>query len=252
MRLLSRGCLLVLSLFFLSYQAVNGQSLENSGSGIVTKNGRPDIPGEIGFDLGLNYALDFPEEMSHDLIRSIYFSPHYKFEYFIPKTKFSILSGVSFGLEKYRFKEHVTIIRTPDAKNNYSNQVVGLDTFLINSNVKKSNLSVNYVEIPLEIRFRTNYEYPKKGFNFSAGGKIGYMFNAHTRYKYRMEGETKFSTQIENFDLSPFRYGVTGRVGYGIFNLFYYYSLNPLFQKDKGPLGDKSQPMIFGLSMTLF
>ncbi len=229
-----------------------GQVADKQTPEIVTRNGRPDIPGELGFDLGVNYAPDFPEEIKQDVIRSIYFSPFYKFEYFIPKTKFSVLVGISVGAEKYRFKDHVTIIRASDAEGNLSNQVIGLDTILTGASVKKSGLAVNYLEIPLEVRFRTNYAHPKNAINISVGGKIGYMFNAHTKYKYRIEGETKFTKQKESYDLSPFRYGLTGRVGYGVFNLFYYYSLNTLFEKDRGPLGDVTQPMIFGLSLTLF
>ena len=244
--------MLVISAMLVLYHGVAGQSLNADKPGIEMKRGRPDIPGDLGFDLGLAIAPDFPEQISQDIVRSIYFSPFYKYEFFIPNTNFSILAGLSVGSEKYRFKNDVTLVRSIDAEDNYFNEVVELDSLLENVNIKKSNLTATYLEIPLEVRFRTNRKYPKNGLNFSVGGKIGYLADAHTKFKYRVDGETKVTKQKESFDLSPLRYGLTGRIGFGIFNLFYYYSLNPLFQEDKGPLGDVSQPMIFGFSLSPF
>ena len=243
---------LLLSVILVSYNSYGQTESGSKKSSILINNGRPDIPGELGFDLGLVVAPDFPDSMKLKLIHCIYFSPFYKFETFIPNTNFSVVTGLSLGLEKYRFKDPVTLTRYRDDKGNYSNQLVSLDTVLYNAAIKGSKLAVNYIEIPIEIRYRTNKTYPKNSFFVSVGGKIGYMFNSHTKYKYKQESQIKTSKFRSKFDLNSIRYGFMGRVGFGNFNVFYYQSLNTLFQKDKGPAGNTSQPMLVGLSLTLF
>lgn len=243
---------LVFVLVLVNYQSYGQTESGSKKKNVIINNGRPDIPGELGFDLGLTIAPDFPDSMKLKLIHNIYISPFYKFETFIPNTNFSVVTGLSLGLEKYRFKDPVTITRSLDDNGKFTNQIVRLDTILSNAAIKGSKLAVNYLEIPVEIRYRANKKYPKSSFFVSVGGKIGYMFNAHTKYKYKQEGEIKTSKFRSRFDLSDFRYGVEGRIGFGNFNVFYYQSLNTLFQKDKGPAGNVSKPMMVGLSLTLF
>lgn len=243
---------LFLLLFSFDFYSLAQDMNRPQRNSIIASNGRPDIPGELGFDLGLVVAPDFPDTMKLSAIHCTYFSPFYKFEVFIPRTKFSVVAGISLGLEKYRFDGPLTLQSIPDAVNNFSTELVRLDTVLVNSAIKSSKLAVNYLEIPIAIRFRTNQKFPKNSFNISVGGSVGYMFNAHTKYKYKQENETKTTKQRDTFDLSPFRFGLNARVGFGNFNLFYFYSLNTLFQKDKGPAGNISQPMRAGISLTLF
>ena len=243
---------LVFLIILVNYNTYGQTESGSKKKDIIINNGRPDIPGELGFDLGLVVAPDFPDSMKLKLVHCTYFSPYYKFETFIPNTKFSIVTGLSLGLEKYRFKDPVTITRSLNDNGKFNDQIVSLDTVLFNVGFKGSKLAVNYLEIPLEIRYRTNKTYPKNSFFVSIGGKIGYMFNSHTKYKYKQEGQIKTSKFRSKFDLNSFRYGFEGRMGFGNFNLFYYQSLNTLFQKDKGPAGNMSEPKLVGLSLTLF
>jgi hypothetical protein len=203
-------------------------------------------------DFGFTQAINVPSQMKINFWGSVFISPFYKFEIFIPKTNFSVLAGLSFGCEKYRFIDHVTIIKSRDENNKYINQLVNLDTMYTDREIKKSLLSVNYLEIPLELRFRSNYRYPKNAFIFSVGGKIGFLIDSHTKFKYRQDGENKIQKQKESFSINTLRYELTGRIGYGNVNLFYNYSLNTLFETEKAPIGAEIQPMTFGISLTLF
>lgn len=253
MKILSRGRIFLVLIFL----SVAHHGFSQSNSDVKKKTpllnyGRPDIPGELGFDLGIVYAPDFPDVMKISLLRSLYFSPFYKYEFLIPKSKFSILTGLSVGCEKYRFKDMISIMNMPNEEAKFSDQVVRLDTILFNSTIKKSKLAVNYLEIPLELRFRSNKIYPRRSISLSVGGKIGILFNAHTKFKYFQNGDTKEQKHAESFDLNRFRYGVNARLGFGAFSFFYYYSLNTLFQKDKGPAGNISKPMNIGISLVLF
>ena len=253
MRIFGRGwILLVLCIFSMNNATVGQVSKDKKNTDVIISKGRPDIPGELGIDFGFVQGSNIPSKMQLNFISSYFISPFYKYEVFIPKTNFSVLFGLSVGCEKYRFINHVTIIKSLDENNKYTNQLVNLDTVYAERRIKKSLLAVNYIEIPLELRFRSNHRYPKNAFNISVGGKIGFLIDSHTKYKYYQDGENKIQKQKESFDINRIRYELTGRIGYGNFNLFYYYSLNSLFETDKAPLRAEINPMTFGISLSLF
>ncbi len=93
---------------------------------------------------------------------------------------------------------------------------------------------------------------PRSSVKITIGAKVGFLFGSKTKVKYTENGETKKTKQKEKFELSPIRYGVYGKLGYGGFSAFYYYSISELFIKDKGPMGTTMYPMTFGLSLALF
>ena len=111
---------------------------------------------------------------------------------------------------------------------------------------------MNYIDIPLELRWRLKKYDPKRSLTVTLGGKVGYLFDSKTKVKYDEDGETKKTKQKEKFELSSLRYGAYAKVGFGGFTAFYYYSLSDLFKKDKGPMGTTMYPMTFGLSLALF
>ena len=77
---------------------------------------------------------------------------------------------------------------------------------------------------------------------YLAGGVIGGInLGAHTKYKYNKDKEKYRS----NFNLSPFKYELTGRIGFGDFCVFANYSLSPLFKDGKGP---ELYPLMIGIS----
>ncbi len=102
---------------------------------------------------------------------------------------------------------------------------------------KKNKLSLNYLEIPFELRFRSKPDKSFRRLSIAAGFKAGYLIQSHTKYKGddANGNETKFKTfNIAN--LNKLRYGPTFRMGYGKVSLFGYLSISELFQEDKGPI----------------
>jgi hypothetical protein len=61
------------------------------------------------------------------------------------------------------------------------------------------------------------------------------LFDSFTKIKYTQDGVTKKLKDKQNYNLNPFRYGVTLRVGAGNFTVYSYYSLSTLFKEGKGP-----------------
>ncbi len=251
MQIFRRGWVFLVLITFLSVQYGMSQSTNAKKGSVIINKGRPDIPGELGFDLGL-VIPSFSDTMKVSQFHCTYISPFYKYEIFIPHTHFSIVTGLSLGLEKYRFNQPLTIEKKLDNRGNFVDHLVRLDTVLIYTRIKSSKLAVNYLQIPVEIRFRTNKTYPKNSFMISVGGEVGFMINGHTKYKYTQAGNTQTVKLRDQFDLTPIRYGFIGRLGFGNFNFFYYQSLNTLFEKGKLPAANESQPMQVGISLSLF
>lgn len=106
---------------------------------------------------------------------------------------------------------------------------------------KKNKLSINYVEIPLELRIRTR---GLRQFKLTVGGKIGYAVNIHTKIKNE-DGKFK-AYQVPNLD--RLRYGLHGAIGAGRVMLYGFYGLSELFNEGKGP---EMVPITLGLRFNL-
>lgn len=101
------------------------------------------------------------------------------------------------------------------------------------SGLKKNKLSCEYVGIPLMLRFESNPHNEDKSFHIAAGGFGEYLMGAHTKIKTTSNEKLK---QHDDFNLSRFRYGITGRIGYAWVNLFVNYCLSDLFETGTGPV----------------
>ena len=204
---------------------------------------KADIPGSLIFDVGFNQWIDAPKDIKLDIWKSKGLNIYYMYEIELGTEKLTFNPGFGVGLDNYHFEEENTLINK------------GLDTLnnkiLIFSNdtikYKKSKLSVNYIDIPIEFMYRSHKE-KKKAFMFALGGKIGLLIQAHTKVKYKKDGETIKEKLHSNFFIEPFRYGITTRIGYGGLNLFGYYSLSKMFKKDKGP---EMTPLMLGFTLML-
>src|SRR5699024_5290101 len=100
-------------------------------------------------------------------------------------------------LEKYRFDKDVTL-----ASANGETAIVPLTE---EWDVKNSKLAVNYFDIPLELRFHLNKDNFRKSFKIGVGGKVGVLFDSHTKIKYETEGDKKIIKSKEQFGLNRFR-----------------------------------------------
>ncbi len=109
--------------------------------------------------------------------------------------------------------------------------------------LETNKLSLNFIDAALEIRARTSENSKGKNFKVSAGLKVGYLLQSHTKYEDK-NGKMKMYNIV---GLNYFQYGITGRIGYGNVAATVYYSLVDVFKKDKGP---KLTPLSVGISFT--
>lgn len=91
---------------------------------------------------------------------------------------------------------------------------------------EKGKLSLNYIDVPFEVRFRTNPNKHDFRWKFAVGAKVGYLIQAHDKIINDQGEKVKYYTYPY---INQWRYGVTAKVGYGSVMLSGFYSLSELF-----------------------
>lgn len=117
-------------------------------------------------------------------------------------------------------------------------------------NYSRNNLSTNFFDIPLELRFRTNPDKFGRRFKVAAGFKGGYLFNGHSKWI----GSERANIPLAEYknlsipNLNNIRYGYTLRIGYSNFNIIGFYSAAPLFNIGKSTVEKGIKPFYIGFS----
>ena len=106
-----------------------------------------------------------------------------------------------------------------------------------------NKLSLNYIDIPLELRFRTKANAKGNRLKLSAGFKIGVLINAHTKFD---DGSTK-RKEYHLRNIPDWHYGIHARLSFGHIGVSYFYSLTKLFNDGEGM---EITPYSIGLSIT--
>lgn len=227
----------------------------------VKKTVRPSIPGSFIVDLGVNRAIGEPPKWNQGFWGSRTVNLYYQYSFRIAKSKFSFNPGLGLSLERWKFTNGATLFDTlelvsfpngavsPNQVEQYNLVSTGS---IYPKNANKSMLVANYFEIPVEFRFDTNPDDLGRSFNVSLGGRVGFLYDAFTKVKYRDLGEDIKVKYKLNHGLSTIRYGVYSRVGVGGFNLFFYYNLSDMFEKEKGPSGKDFNSFTTGISISGF
>ena len=211
---------------------------------IRKRNARPDIPGTLLVELGWNILRDNPSEMEIGTLGSRTFNLYYFYNIELPfaSGRFELMPGFGVGLDRYRFEDDITLASNNDV------EIVELEDL----DVTKSMLVSNYFDVPLELRFYANPNDKKRSFKVGLGFKAGIRFSSHTKVKYEEDGNNVIEKEKNIFGLNRFRYGVTGRIGIGGINFFYYQSLSELFESGEGPLDSAATNVTVGLSFRGF
>jgi Outer membrane protein beta-barrel domain len=197
---------------------------------------RPNIPGSFIVDLGLNGTIGSPDLWKQGLWGSRTLNLYYQYPIRFGRTRFSFNPGIGVSLERFKWKEAVTLTDPREANANAQvEKYEFIDSRLLFPNPKKTMFINNYLEIPLEIRFDTKPEDIGRSFNVALGVRGGWLFDSSIKMKYKEDGQTKKNKDKQDWGTTQFRYGVYSRVGIGGFNVFGFYNLTPLFQKDLAP-----------------
>ena len=183
----------------------------------------------------LNNWLEVPDGIEVRTY-SLGFDISYLWDIRFGTSNFSFAPGV--GFSSHNVHHNGQFLEVDSAGSSFTD----LQPFPSSYSYKKNKLSMNYLEVPLELRFRTNGYNP---FRLTAGFKIGVLVDAHTKTKDD-DGTHKFKPLPNTL---PYRYGVFGRIGYSWFNIVGFYSLTNVFEDGKGV---ELTPISLGISITPF
>ncbi len=171
------------------------------------------------------------------------FGFHAYFMYDIPlgKSRFSAAPG--FGFSGSWVKNNSAL--------DDSNDSIGTFFTPLSIDYKRNSLARVFFDVPVELRYRSKPNPKNKSFKMAAGVIGGIQMSNRTSIKSNdpaisPSGDTKIFRTHRYGDLMKFRFGPTFRVGYGAFNLFFYYSVTNMFAKDEGPI---VRPFSAGISI---
>lgn len=206
---------------------------------------RPDIPGTFLVDFGLNQALNQP---ATGFKRGFWGSRTFNMAYYLPirigESKFTFNPGVGLAMERFKWANFYLLKDTTKLSELYD--LVPNQTY---TGLKKSQLIMNYVQIPLEFRFDANPADPSRTFWASVGGQVGFLVSSQTKIKYKDEGIMNKLKDRDRWGLNTVRYSAIVRFGVGGFGWFVNYNLTPLFQNGKGPRGTDMSVLTAGITI---
>jgi hypothetical protein len=150
---------------------------------------------------------------------------------------FGILTGLGLEYNNYFFDSKNSIVEKND---------MVVDTIL-DPSVSKSKLATAFLRMPLIFETQFPNVIRSKRIYLSAGLVVGLKLGSHTKIAYKDDSGKSKDKNNDDFNISPFRYGLTTRLGYGNVSIFGDYYFTTMFVKDKGP---ELHPFSLGLSFT--
>lgn len=196
---------------------------------------RPNIPGSIIVDFGLNGTQGAPDLWRQTLIGSRTVNIYYQYPLRFGRSNFSFNPGIGLSMERFKWKNNVVLVNPTEATSAQVEKYEFANAERIYGDPRKLMLVNNYLEIPLEIRFDSKPEDISRSFNVAIGARGGWMYDSFQKIKYKQDGQTKKLKDKQDYGLTQLRYGIYTRIGMGGFNFFVFYNMTPLFQKNKGP-----------------
>ena len=128
----------------------------------------------------------------------------------------SIAAGIGYSINNYN--QNILISETNGIiEYNPTSSLISYDT---------NKLTLHYLDIPVEFRWRTSTPESHKFWRIYTGFKFSYL--VYDRSKYVDSQVTNKVTG--NSDLNKFQYGTYLSVGYNTVNFYVYYGLNPIFK----------------------
>lgn len=138
------------------------------------------------------------------------------------KRNIGLVTGLGWSYNDYRFSNPYTI-----ENDNGITKPVLLDK----AGLSKSKLSTTYLTVPLMLEFQIPVSGHDKKLYFSGGVIGGLKVASHTKVKI----DSDKSKSRDDFNINPFRYGATARIGYKGVNIFGTYYFSPFFKNGRGP-----------------
>ena len=238
-------------------QEVHSQTVAD---GKPEKKRKPPKKEMVLINMNFDSWLNHPSTVSPKWFSSRGVDISLLYDYVIAKSNFSLAAGVGFNSHNVHMDAFpITYQVSKESGIGQQESVYSythLDSDFFNGqNITVNKLSTNFIDIPMEFRYRSKPHKNGKRIAASLGFKLGWLVQSHTKTKvdqdYYYEG-VNFGRKIKTYNipnLTQFRYGVTARVGYANFYINLFYSLTPLFNKDTGT---EATPLSVGIGFSPF
>ena len=225
-----------------------------------TKKRKPPKKEMILINMNFDSWLNHPSTVSPKWFSSRGVDVAILYDYVIAKSNFSIAAGVGFNSHNIHMEAFpITYQVTPDAgggQQTSTHSYTHLDpNFFNGSKISVNKISTNFIDMPIEFRFRSKPHKNGKRIAASFGFKFGWLVQSHTKTQtdenHFSEG-VNFGRKIKTYNienLTKFRYGLTARIGYANFYLNLFYSLTPLFYRGRGT---EAVPISIGIGFSPF
>jgi len=144
-----------------------------------------------------------------------------------------LTTGLKFQFNNYRFDNNITL--------NQDSTVIWY-TEETTVTYAKTKLTNTYLLVPLMLEFH----FPGDDkLHLAVGAEAGIKIGSHTKTMYKDDGKKIKDKERKDFYLSPFRYNAVAKIGYDDLSVFLNYSLETMFEKDRGP---ELYPLMVGIA----
>lgn len=156
---------------------------------------------------------------------------YFYYDFRIKKSRFSIAPGIGYSSSNIYSRHGIVEDSTGTSFQPLTtiNPSVAADAYKVNK------LTLQYVDIPVEFRIKTNPDKLDQVWKFAIGFKAGIRVDAHTKIRTKINNEVKVNVERRFPDFNLFRFGPTLRIGYSSFNITAYYGVLDVFKKGLGP-----------------
>ena len=216
--------------------------------------GRPNIPSDLNFEFGFNLLNNRPEDLSTKFFGSRTFNISYQAPIKIGTgTGITLNPGIGIGTDKLEFEDGENLFQNEDFGKGSSELLPVEDIYGDNIILKKNVFASNYFEVPIDVRYHFNKSNYSKSFWIGLGGKVGYLYEAHSKIKYESAdmGKVKIKS-TEDFGLEKFRYAISFKAGSPGFYVWSNFYLNDLWKAGRGPFAAQASQINFGIAVTVF
>lgn len=224
----------------------------------VKKNERPKREDMLLLDFNLNGLANQPDSFDVKL-KSWGFGMDVMLDVPINASKFSFAFGA--GLMVNSFHTNSELFHINMNSDSAQSKFVPIAE---NRNVKTNKLTTTYLDIPFELRYRSDPNSKGYSWKVAVGLKVGRhiqtkekqveVFNTST-YGYANtanEDPETFDLKTKRFfypNMEKWRVGINARVAYGRVGFSGYYSLTSLFEQNQGPV---INPFSIGITLMPF
>lgn len=120
--------------------------------------------------------------------------------------------------------------------------------FDINGHYNQNKLSLQYIDLPIEIRWRSSTPESHKFWRIYSGFKMSYLVAS----RYKLVSDAQSVVYKSNADLNKFQYGCYLATGWNTWNIYAYYGLNPVFKSASLVGGEKINMNTFNLGLQFY